>query len=575
MSQAFTRPSVVATLLAAMLLLVIGWEIHYFLTDDAYIAFRYILNRRQGYGYTWNAPPFLPVEGYTSFMWVVLLDAIWSMLDIGPERASCALSLIFSCGSLLLGSALVFHSLPSHARSREFSAYLPVYALCLVSNRTFLMWTSSGLETALFNFLVLVWFASLVLHGTYRRRWILMASLAAALLYLTRPDGLLFAAATIGAVALHWLADPPASRASKVQRLGQTLSLLALPAHLAFRYTTYGELLPNTYYAKYSQPWPESGLHYLTSFVLEYGLWLIPLPALVVLGWLAYRSRTDGDPGLQRVLGRLSAIAGETAPRRQAAVLLWAVPFATLLAHLAYYTILIGGDHFEYRVYSHLAPLLPLALIWSLSRLRVRVLPAISMVGAFALAAAVFPWTQWMLARDRLSREETHELHIPLAPFFPEPLKSYAALLDEHRSWLVDHYVGLRHQEHKVFCEMMLTHYAPSLREHAALLPAMKNPVLVARSVGVAGWTLPEFHVIDTAGLNDYVVARLPTPEGGVRLMAHERLAPPQYWLGFDPTLIFLERVEIRPRPHPLTDARIRELEARYRAALPEPRRDP
>ena len=57
-----------ALLLAALLALCGGWYLLWFLSDDAFIAFRYVGNRQLGHGYVWNAPPFLPVEGYTSFL---------------------------------------------------------------------------------------------------------------------------------------------------------------------------------------------------------------------------------------------------------------------------------------------------------------------------------------------------------------------------------------------------------------------------------------------------------------------------------------------------------------------------
>jgi hypothetical protein len=42
---------------------------------------------------------------------------------------------------------------------------------------------------------------------------------------------------------------------------------------------------------------------------------------------------------------------------------------ATLAAHLAYYTFIVGGDHFEYRVYSALPPLVLLSGAWIVDRL--------------------------------------------------------------------------------------------------------------------------------------------------------------------------------------------------------------
>ena len=63
----------VAVVFAACLAAWAGWREFLFLTDDAFIAFRYASNSLRGFGLVWNPPPFAPVEGYTSFLWVVLL----------------------------------------------------------------------------------------------------------------------------------------------------------------------------------------------------------------------------------------------------------------------------------------------------------------------------------------------------------------------------------------------------------------------------------------------------------------------------------------------------------------------
>ncbi len=68
-----------ALLVAATASLIWGWRLFWFLTDDAFISFRYVSNSLAGHGYVWNAPPFRPVEGYTSFLWVALLDLVWRL----------------------------------------------------------------------------------------------------------------------------------------------------------------------------------------------------------------------------------------------------------------------------------------------------------------------------------------------------------------------------------------------------------------------------------------------------------------------------------------------------------------
>ena len=120
-----------------------------------------------------------------------------------------------------------------------------------------------------------------------------------------------------------------------------------------WRRVIYGEWLPNTYYAKYTgavagerHPLPAA------SFVIEYGIWV----------WLLFR----GVWLLRRGPGAAAAAAREAlvvAQRLLAAV-------GLLLAHWLYYTFVIGGDHFEYRVYSHLVVLLWMTAIWMLVRIR-------------------------------------------------------------------------------------------------------------------------------------------------------------------------------------------------------------
>ena len=164
--------------------------VFWFQCDDAYIAFRYVSNSLQGWGYTWNPPPFRPVEGYTSFLWVVLLDGVWRALGVEPPVAANWLSLGFSALSLALVVAMVLRLRLSPGLAPYRTLLLALVLLGVLTNRTFLAWTSSGLETALFGCLLLAWvYAALFLGaGAGASTWL---SLTAGLLALTRPDGLL------------------------------------------------------------------------------------------------------------------------------------------------------------------------------------------------------------------------------------------------------------------------------------------------------------------------------------------------------------------------------------------------
>ena len=88
--------------LLVTVLVYLGYRLMFFVTDDAFIAFRYVNNLVLGRGLVWNPPPFLPVEGYTSWLWVAALGAVWKVAGIEPPQASNVLSLLFGYATLYL-----------------------------------------------------------------------------------------------------------------------------------------------------------------------------------------------------------------------------------------------------------------------------------------------------------------------------------------------------------------------------------------------------------------------------------------------------------------------------------------
>ena len=80
----------------------------------------------------------------------------------------------------------------------------------------------------------------------------------------------------------------------------------------------------------------------------------------------------------------------------------------TLAAHAAYYTLVIGGDHFEYRVYSHLVPLVAISILWMLNRLNCSNGQAVALVLVLLALSLPIPWTHWALSQANQSRKETY-----------------------------------------------------------------------------------------------------------------------------------------------------------------------
>ncbi|MCP4571702.1 MAG: hypothetical protein GY838_05065 [bacterium] len=533
----FLLPVLLAAVACAVL--VAGWRLMWFLTDDAYITFRYVGNSMLGHGYVWNPPPFLPVEGYTSFLWIVLLDGVWRLTGVEPPAAANVLSLVFTGATVVLATAWVWR-LGWSDRLRPRRWLLTALVLIgLVTNRIFVTWSSSGLETAMFNFFVLVWLYLATHIPAAARFRLLFLSAAASLTALTRPDGLLYAAATVGLAGLMWLEQ---GRRTGLRGIASLLPLLAVPVHLVWRRIFYGAWLPNTYHAKTADAWPEAGLRYLASFVLEHALWiwLAVVAAGAVTTWRARRVRS------------LAAVPS--------------VAVATVALHVGYYTLVVGGDHFEYRVYSYLV--LPLLLIYAvtLDRLRAPPFVAAAALTGFIVASGVLPWTHFAATRHLSTRQETHQLRMPLADRFPAVLGWYVRSFDGLQNWLVGHYVCCRHQEHKVAAADWLANVVPPRTEGTQEVASAYPVMAYWGGIGGLAWALPHVNFIDLFGLSDRVIARSEFADKEFRRMAHDRIAPEDYVNAFRPNVVLEpgRRVTILPRARELTAEEIMAIERRW-----------
>ena len=120
-----SRSVVFALVLAVFLFAAVRFLDH--TVDDAFISFRYAENLVAGNGLVFN--PGERVEGYTNFLWVVLI-APFLALGVDPELAARVLGLLAAVGALAamvrLGSPrtlkLVLISTPQPVRSSNASS---------------------------------------------------------------------------------------------------------------------------------------------------------------------------------------------------------------------------------------------------------------------------------------------------------------------------------------------------------------------------------------------------------------------------------------------------------------------
>ena len=268
------RTAAVATLSLAVLS-IYAWNVerYFFLGDDAFISFRYAQNLASGQGLVWNPGEY--VEGYTNFLWVVIL-ALGIRLGIEPELLSCVLGIASGAGVLLLLGRFAASRLnPLHPL-----VWLPLFTLAL--SRSFTAWSTGGLATQLFTLLIL---AAQLRFVEERRdsgtKAVWVSGLLFSLATLTRPEGGLFVM-----VASVFFATQVLNGRARTRELGTWMLPIALiiGSHLLFRFSYYGAWLPNTFYAKINGFWPEQAANYFSIFQLDYSLgYYLPLIFLGVL----------------------------------------------------------------------------------------------------------------------------------------------------------------------------------------------------------------------------------------------------------------------------------------------------
>ncbi len=500
-------------------LALLAWlaSVSWFLTDDAFISFRYVRNLLEGHGLVFN--PGERVEGYSNFLWVLELAAIWRALGAAPEDAAPWLSVAFTAGTV---GALAWwvYRLPS-LRNRGLVGWMALGLVC--SSATFAVWTSGGgLETRQFTFFIVVAVVCLSLYRD-RRAGLLAASFSLAGAALTRPEGPLIAVCCFGWFAAQRMVDAKGMRVS-----WRELTYLAAPfvivvaAHFLFRFAYYGEWLPNTYYAKHVRPWYESGFRYLWSAALETGLYL-----LIPLAWAALRHRwRDTRDGTYALVLLLIAV------------------------HMAY-VMRIGGDHFEYRPLDFYWPLLALPAAGGIACIGSRIaafdwrriphshrlrrpgartcalilfIPVIFYCGAIQ-AALFFEGARidkriWRL---HIELDERNARWLLAAP----GMSALTAISNDLRRQSVEQDVASPFAEHREFANEQMRWWQPYENMERGVIP--EDALMAGGGLG-RFYYLPDLKVIDIFGLTDATVARNPvTMPNHQRAIAHDRQPPPGY----------------------------------------------
>ena len=503
--------SVGALLLFLPWFVLLGWmaEVSWFLTDDAFISFRYARNLLEGHGLVFNRGE--RVEGYSNFLWVLELSLLWGIFGLRPEHAAPWLSVAFTAGTIAVMLWWVAR-LPG-VQHRVLIGWMALGLVC--SSATFAVWTSGGgLETRQFTFFIVLAVVCLNLYRD-RRRGLLVVSLSLAAAALTRPEGPLIAVCCFG-----WFVVEHMVRDGRLRLHWGKSACLIVPfvvlvvAHFLFRYAYYNEWLPNTYYAKHVRPWYEMGFRYLWAAALETGLYLL-LPLAVV------------------------SLVKEWRRRR---CLTYALPLLCVVSHMEY-VARIGGDHFEYRPLDFYWPLLAVPAADGIVGLGAMISGGFkrgasdhwkSRVCAFFLFVPIVFYSGMIQGFLLIEKSRQSELQETLNEenagwlFVVPGMSALVAFVVDLSMQIGPHYVASRSADFRFHSESWIRSFRSYESIDWDMFP--EDAVAYTYAAGILPFYAYGLTFIDMYGMNDATIARNPVARPNhERTIGHDRRPPAGY----------------------------------------------
>lgn len=327
------------------------------LSDDSFLSMRYAENFALGNGLVFN--PGEHVEGYTNFLWTIILAALYAC-GISMVTAATYLGLLFYT---LLAITLAYSASTYHKKAGFH--YIPVASAFALISDDFHQWASGGLETLMFSCFSLIGMM-LTRKDEHTASSVLAMGIVFSLLVLTRMDGVLIVMA--GAFSLLM---PNKAGTLSDRLLTATLAMLpvmtTLAAWLLFKWHYYHDFFPTAFYSKMAtQQYFSQGVLYLALFLKKN--WSIPAFILVSIIFTTTQKRNrNSDKDIA----------------------------AYLIAFTVYgmYTIYTGGDFMFARKWILILPLLLLAFqvfMGSISSAKTSIITSLLFLACSAFPTSIY-----------------------------------------------------------------------------------------------------------------------------------------------------------------------------------------
>lgn len=222
--------------------LFLSWSFWFQNVDDAYISFRYGKNLVNGEGLVYNTGEY--VEGYTNFLWTVVTSPFTRIKFVDISIFALSLGLLLSIYNIFLITRI----------TKLFSGIIPpkppylvlLPAIFFVLDDSIAFWAIGGMEFPMYTLFILAATYYYFNINSVEKNYVYMF-LFLMLCTLTRPEGNMIFVITM----FHFLVMRKSINdwKRKFIKIGLFYSIFAV-VYYGFKYLYYGQLIPNTFYAK-------------------------------------------------------------------------------------------------------------------------------------------------------------------------------------------------------------------------------------------------------------------------------------------------------------------------------------
>lgn len=220
----------------------LNWSFLFQNVDDAYISYRYGKNLMEGKGLVYNQGEY--VEGYTNFLWTIVTAPFTQIKSVDVSIFSSSLGLLISMVNILLVALI----------SRQFNGKLSGYLkylillppLFLALDNSIAFWAIGGMEFPMYTLFILG-----IVYNYFKindhKKHLYYLILFVMLCTLTRPEGNMIVVITL----VHmFLFRKHIGSFWKVFFTITSCYVIFCLVYYGFKYLFYGQLIPNTFYAK-------------------------------------------------------------------------------------------------------------------------------------------------------------------------------------------------------------------------------------------------------------------------------------------------------------------------------------